>query len=86
MCVCILLALKEKAVVEHSYKANNDDELTIEVGDILTILDKNTEDEGWWKGEINGKAGMFPNNFVKIIPPGEGSNNNTQEVSNFKRF
>ncbi|CAD5112613.1 DgyrCDS1826 [Dimorphilus gyrociliatus] len=72
-------ALREKAVVEHGYKANNEDELTIEIGEVLTIVDKNTEDEGWWKGELNGRCGMFPNNFVKLIPPGEGSNNNTQE-------
>ena len=23
--------------------------------------------KGWWKGEIDGKTGVFPENFVKII-------------------
>ena len=23
-------------------------------------------DEGWWKGEINGKAGLFPANYVEL--------------------
>ena len=23
--------------------------------------------KGWWKGEIDGKTGIFPENFVKII-------------------
>ncbi|CAF5198220.1 unnamed protein product, partial [Rotaria sp. Silwood1] len=33
------------------------DELTLTVNDIVTVLDKNLEDEGWWKGELN--AGVF---------------------------
>ncbi|KAG7248195.1 hypothetical protein CRUP_024278, partial [Coryphaenoides rupestris] len=27
-----------------------------------------TEDEGWWEGEINGHQGFFPDNFVMLIP------------------
>lgn len=23
--------------------------------------------DGWWEGHLNGKIGMFPDNFVKII-------------------
>ena len=23
-------------------------------------------DEGWWKGEINGKVGLFPANYVEL--------------------
>jgi hypothetical protein len=34
--------------------------LTLTVNDIVTILDKNLEDEGWWKGELNGRIGVFP--------------------------
>ena len=25
-----------------------------------------TEDGGWWEGELDGKKGMFPDNFVKV--------------------
>lgn len=32
---------------------------------------KDTEDEGWWQGEINGRCGFFPDNFVMVIPPME---------------
>ena len=24
--------------------------------------------EGWWEGRLNGKSGVFPNNFVELIP------------------
>ncbi|CAF4519694.1 unnamed protein product, partial [Rotaria magnacalcarata] len=30
--------------------------------------DKNLEDEGWWKGEVNGRIGVFPDNYVEEIP------------------
>jgi len=25
------------------------------------------EEEGWWEGNLNGKIGMFPSNFVQVI-------------------
>ncbi|XP_064604055.1 SH3 domain-containing kinase-binding protein 1-like isoform X2 [Liolophura sinensis] len=58
----------EKAIVRFSYAAENDDELNLEVGDVITLLDKELEDSGWWKGEVNGKVGVFPDNFVEIQP------------------
>ncbi|CAH0552731.1 unnamed protein product [Brassicogethes aeneus] len=54
-------------VVKYSYTALNEDELSLEEGDKVTVLSKNLEDPGWWKGEINGKVGVFPDNFVEII-------------------
>lgn len=30
---------------------------------------KESEDEGWWQGELNGRCGFFPDNFVMVIPP-----------------
>ena len=44
------------------------DELTLHVGDVVTIIEKDVN-EGWSKGELNGKIGLFPDNFVKILPP-----------------
>jgi hypothetical protein len=49
-----------KARVLFDYKKAAEDELTLTVNDIVTILDKNLEDEGWWKGELNGRIGVFP--------------------------
>jgi len=57
-----------KARVLFEYKKAADDELTLNVNDIITILDKNLEDEGWWKGEVNGRIGVFPDNYVEEIP------------------
>ncbi|XP_038607189.1 CD2-associated protein isoform X2 [Tachyglossus aculeatus] len=53
-------------IVEYDYDAVHDDELTIRVGEILRNV-KKLEEEGWLEGELNGKRGMFPDNFVKEI-------------------
>ena len=29
---------------------------------------KVTEDEGWWEGELNGRRGFFPDDFVMVVP------------------
>ncbi|XP_051782873.1 SH3 domain-containing kinase-binding protein 1 isoform X2 [Erpetoichthys calabaricus] len=58
---------KEYCKVLFPYEAQNEDELTIKEGDIITILWKDCTDAGWWQGELNGKRGLFPDNFVKIL-------------------
>ena len=60
--------MKEQCTVLFPYNAVNDDELTLEEGQIVTIVSKDVEDKGWWKGEIDGRIGVFPDNFVKTIP------------------
>lgn len=53
------------------YKPASEDELELITGDIITILSKELPDKGWWKGELKGKVGVFPDNFVKIITDGK---------------
>ena len=55
----------------YSYVAENPDELSLQVGDVINVLDKNLEDVGWWKGELAGKTGVFPDNFVQLVPRSE---------------
>ncbi|MGH0156634.1 UNVERIFIED_CONTAM: hypothetical protein FKN15_039843 [Acipenser sinensis] len=55
-----------KVIVEYDYEALHEDELTIRVGDIIKHV-KRLEEEGWMEGDLNGKTGMFPDNFVKEI-------------------
>lgn len=52
-------------IVEYDYDAVHDDELTIRVGEIIRNV-KKLEEEGWLEGELNGRRGMFPDNFVKV--------------------
>lgn len=57
-----------RARVLYSYLGDNDDELELHIGDVVSVLETKTEDNGWWRGEINGKVGLFPDNFVEILP------------------
>ncbi|XP_067137329.1 SH3 domain-containing kinase-binding protein 1-like [Centruroides vittatus] len=59
--------VREQAQVIYPYEAQNDDELTLKKGDIITIITKEVEDKGWWKGELNGQIGVFPDNFVELV-------------------
>ncbi|XP_072370277.1 SH3 domain-containing kinase-binding protein 1 isoform X2 [Scyliorhinus torazame] len=54
-----------EAIVEFPYEAQHEDELTISVGDIVSNIKK--EDGGWWEGELGGRRGLFPDNFVREI-------------------
>ena len=46
------------------YDPEAPDELKLRVGDVLTSI-KHVED-GWCQGVLNGKTGMFPDNFVEV--------------------
>ncbi|CAF3368612.1 unnamed protein product [Rotaria socialis] len=59
--------LSTKARVLYDYKAVSSDELTLKTNDIVIIRDKNVGEDGWWKGELNGHIGLFPDNCVEEI-------------------
>ncbi|XP_016364399.1 SH3 domain-containing protein 21 isoform X2 [Sinocyclocheilus rhinocerous] len=61
-------SVKECCQVMFDYKAVAEDELNLKKGDVIAIINKSTEDEGWWEGELNGRRGFFPDNFVMVIP------------------
>ncbi|XP_075769729.1 SH3 domain-containing kinase-binding protein 1 isoform X4 [Pelodiscus sinensis] len=61
--------IKEYCKVIFPYEAQNEDELTIKEGDIVILINKDCIDAGWWEGELNGRRGVFPDNFVKLLPP-----------------
>lgn len=46
----------------YPYKAQNEDELSFEKGDVIVVLSK--DEESWWRGELNGVSGVFPSNYV----------------------
>ncbi|XP_055759517.1 CD2-associated protein-like [Salvelinus fontinalis] len=64
--------VKECCQVMFDYAALTEDELNLKKGDIVTIITKESEDEGWWEGELNGRRGFFPDNFVMVIPTIDG--------------
>ncbi|KAJ8034529.1 Intersectin-1 [Holothuria leucospilota] len=60
-----IAAAKVGAQVEKKVEMEKLQDLTIRVGDIIT--DITLVHNGWWQGKVNGKTGMFPCNFVKVV-------------------
>ncbi|XP_037042594.1 breast cancer anti-estrogen resistance protein 1 isoform X1 [Bradysia coprophila] len=56
-----------KAIYENI--AESPDELAFKRGDILTIIEQDTDGiEGWWLCTLRGRQGICPGNRLKIIP------------------
>merc|ERR1712025_314360 len=53
------------AIALYDYQAMAEDEISFDPNDIISNIEM--VDEGWWAGELGGKRGMFPANFVEII-------------------
>jgi len=51
---------------QFDYEAQGDQEISFKAGDLIKRLYE--EDGTWWCGEINGKKGMFPKDFVELVP------------------
>ncbi|NXD43544.1 SH319 protein, partial [Copsychus sechellarum] len=56
---------KGKAKALYAFHGENEDELSFKAGDMITEL--KSVDEDWMSGEILGKSGIFPKNFVQIL-------------------
>ncbi|KFV61496.1 SH3 domain-containing protein 19 [Dryobates pubescens] len=56
---------KGKAKALYDFHGENEDELSFKAGDTITELE--SVDEDWMSGEIQGKSGIFPKNFVHIL-------------------
>jgi hypothetical protein len=57
----------KRALVKFSYSAEGENELTINKGDFITLID-DAPNEEWWEGESNGKVGFFPKSYVVPLP------------------
>lgn len=52
----------DKVIALYPYKAQNDDELSFEKDDIISVLGR--DEPEWWRGECQGLTGLFPSNYV----------------------
>uniref|UniRef100_A0A0X3NNW2 SH3 domain-containing protein n=3 Tax=Schistocephalus solidus TaxID=70667 RepID=A0A0X3NNW2_SCHSO len=57
--------------VMFQYTPEQPDELELQVGEIIQVLDRNLSEEGWWRGQNvkTKKMGVFPDNFVELLDP-----------------
>lgn len=81
--MCFLLSPPVEAVVEFDYEAQQDDELSLTVGDIIVNIRR--DDGGWWEGELGGRRGLFPDNFVRVSN-GSQPNTSSYTLANFVNY
>lgn len=46
----------------HTFEPSEPGELAFEKGDIIKVVDRNYKD--WWRGQLKGRTGIFPVNYV----------------------
>ena len=56
---------KKRCRVLFSYQPKHDDELKLEIDDVVEFLSE--VEDGWWKGKLRGRVGVFPSNFVDMV-------------------
>ena len=61
-CACPSAVPKKTVVAQFDYAAYSPNELALEAGDVLEVLDKRAD--GWWRGRCKGREGMFPASFI----------------------
>ncbi|KAE9552425.1 hypothetical protein FO519_004366 [Halicephalobus sp. NKZ332] len=66
---------KDRAKVMYKYEAEQPDEISLDSGTVVNIVKKQVQDDGWIEVEFNGKTGLFPENFIKILPPTDEKQN-----------
>ncbi|XP_070117601.1 SH3 domain-containing protein 19 isoform X14 [Equus caballus] len=60
------LALKgRKAKALYDFHGENEDELSFKAGDIITELE--SVDDDWMSGELMGRSGIFPKNYIQFL-------------------
>jgi NCK adaptor protein len=52
-----------QVVAKFNYKPRNKDELELNKGDLVYVLEK--EHDGWWKGRCGYNQGWFPSNYAE---------------------
>lgn len=73
---------KEMARVKFVYNPQHDDELALkDIDMLLNITNKNCGDAGWFEGELNGKKGLFPDNFVELVQVPVGTESGAKYAS-----
>lgn len=51
----------------HKFEPTEPGELGFEKGDVIKVVDRGYKD--WWRGQLRGKTGIFPVNYVVCVCP-----------------
>lgn len=68
----------------HTFEPTEPGELAFDKGDIIKVVDRGYKD--WWRGQLKGRTGIFPVNYVEAMPeptPAELAKEAEQEAAVF---
>eukprot|EP00010_Vexillifera_abyssalis_P009306 CAMPEP_0201545770 /NCGR_PEP_ID=MMETSP0173_2-20130828/2197_1 /ASSEMBLY_ACC=CAM_ASM_000268 /TAXON_ID=218659 /ORGANISM="Vexillifera sp., Strain DIVA3 564/2" /LENGTH=645 /DNA_ID=CAMNT_0047954261 /DNA_START=29 /DNA_END=1966 /DNA_ORIENTATION=- len=54
-----------KARALYDFEAQQDGDLAIKKGDVISVFKKDDPTAGWWYGKVGNKEGIFPGNYVE---------------------
>ncbi|KLO19130.1 hypothetical protein SCHPADRAFT_899227 [Schizopora paradoxa] len=62
------LSLKTASRVRalYPFEGSEKGELSFQKGDIIKVVDQNYTE--WWRGQLKGRTGIFPVNYVELLP------------------
>ncbi|KAI8879754.1 SH3-domain-containing protein [Backusella circina FSU 941] len=69
------------AIVKEDYTPEDENELLLQRNDVITVLEQ--QPDGLWKGDLNGKKGVFPSKYVQLLDD-ENTGNDTKSKNGFK--
>lgn len=52
------------ALYDYAPQAQGD--LPIKAGDVIEVVQRTADANGWWTGRLNGQVGVFPGNYVQL--------------------
>lgn len=52
--------------VLYDFIPQTEQDLALKAGEIIEIVERTPDANGWWVGKLNGKTGVFPGNYVQL--------------------
>ncbi|KIM32787.1 hypothetical protein M408DRAFT_186587 [Serendipita vermifera MAFF 305830] len=65
--------MTDRVMAIFSYNATNPEELSFIEGDCITVVGPSDDSTLWWYGTLKGRVGLFPYNYVDLIPDDQDS-------------
>ncbi|QPG74027.1 hypothetical protein FOA43_001346 [Brettanomyces nanus] len=67
---------QEYAEALYDYRPQQPEDIELRIGDKIAVVDKMSP--SWWRGSCNGRTGIFPANYVKLLGVGSKSQSESQ--------
>ncbi|KZT58527.1 BAR-domain-containing protein [Calocera cornea HHB12733] len=53
----------------YDFAAQAEGDLEFKVGDKIELVERTASSEDWWTGKVNGRTGVFPGSFLRLLLP-----------------